>query len=210
MSLVEWLSLALICFLGAATPGPSLAIIIGHTFKSGIKTGRLASISHAIAVGLYALMAVLGLAAVFKLFPVLAQAFVFAGAAYLAYLGFKILRAKPGQQTDATDSKIREHSVNWQGVKEAFLIAFLNPKLAVFFLALFSQFIPQQGAGIELTLILVGTVLIIDMLWYLGVVESLVRLQKRVNLSPSRTNLLAKAQGIIFILLAINAVIFSS
>lgn len=210
MSLVEWLSLALVCFLGAATPGPSLAIIIGHTFKSGIKTGRLASISHAVAVGLYALMAVLGLAAVFKLFPTLAKAFVLAGAAYLAYLGFKILRSKQGSQSDNTSSNIHDQKINWQGVKEAFLIAFLNPKLAVFFLALFSQFIPQQGASIELTLILVGTVLIIDMLWYLGVVESLVRLQQRVNISGSKANILAKAQGIIFILLAVNAVIFSS
>jgi len=211
MTLVEWLSLALVCFLGAATPGPSLAIIVNHTLKSGASTGRLASVSHAVAVGLYALMAVLGLAAVFKLYPLIGKAFVYAGALYLAYLGFKILTTRSANDNQPSSSaSIESNPVNFEGVKQAFLIAFLNPKLAVFFLALFSQFIPAQGAGLELTLILVGTVLIIDMLWYLVVVESLIRLKSRVSLSKEKASIIAKTQGIIFILIAVNAALFSS
>jgi len=68
----------------------------------------------------------------------------------------------------------------------------------------------MQGAGLELTLILVGTVLIIDMLWYLVVVESLIRLKSRVSLSKEKASIIAKTQGIIFILIAVNAALFSS
>ena len=165
----------------------------------------------AVAVGLYALMAVLGLAAVFKLYPLIGKTFVYAGALYLAYLGFKILTARSANDNQPSPSaSIERNPVNFEGVKQAFLIAFLNPKLAVFFLALFSQFIPAQGAGLELTLILVGTVLIIDMLWYLVVVESLIRLKNRVSLSKEKASIIAKTQGIIFILIAVNAALFSS
>ena len=74
-------------------------------------------------------------------FPTVYQFLVYLGAAYLAYLGLKILFSKPNdselniQQSEVSSSK---------ALQDGFAIAFLNPKLAIFFLALFSQFIDPE------------------------------------------------------------------
>ena len=208
MSIIEWFSLALVCLMGAATPGPSLAIIINHTLSSGLTVGRLASLSHAAAVGIYALGAVLGLATLFQLFPVIAKIIMYAGAAYLIYIGLKLIRSanvKNGSQS------FEAKKVNSKdGVKEAFLIAFLNPKLAVFFFALFSQFIPSDGTDLTMTTILVGTVLIIDLLWYLAVVQAVDKVKHKVNMARNKLSLMKILQGTIFIIIAINAIILSN
>jgi len=204
MSLVEWFSLALVCLIGAATPGPSLAIIANTTLENGLNAGRLASISHAVAVGFYALGAVLGLAALFQSFPILAKVVMYSGAAYLAYLGFKLLCVT----TNDTESNRKQSQSNGtkEGVKQAFLIAFLNPKLAIFFFALFSQFIPQDGAEPKLTLILVGSVLVIDLLWYLAIVQLIDKVKHKVNIGGKGASVIKRLQGIIFLAIAFNAV----
>lgn len=210
MSIVEWFSLALVCFLGAATPGPSLAIIINNSLRHGINSGRLSSISHAVAIGLYALAAVLGLAALFEMFPLVADIFVYAGAAYLGYLGIKLLKAAYTPTSNAASESHAEQPAKNEGVKQAFLIAFLNPKIAVFFLALFSQFIPSSGASLSLTAILVGTVLFIDMFWYLAVVQVVERMKSRFTASGSMVKKMLFAQGFVFVVLAINAVLVNN
>ena len=210
MTLLEWLPLALVCFLGAATPGPSLALITSQIMRHGAMTGSLASISHAVGVGIYAVGAILGLNALFVQFPAIASAMVILGAAYLVYLGIKLLRYIP-QATDAQPSDQETRSAtHYKAVLDAFLIAFLNPKLAVFFIALFSQFIPHDGTSIYLGVILVSTVLTIDMLWYLLVVQLITVVQKKAKFQISQSPWFTRIQGIIFILIAVNAVLFSS
>lgn len=204
MSLLEWLPLALVCLMGAATPGPSLAIIANTTIANGLNAGRFATISHAIGVGIYALGAVLGLAALFQLFPIIAKILMYTGAAYLAYLGVKLLLpAKPDKSN--IDTTASEQNKN-EGVKQAFLIAFLNPKLAIFFFALFSQFIPTEGANLTLTVILVGTVLIIDMAWYLAIVQLIDKVKHKVKIGGKGAGRIKKLQGLIFIAIAFNAI----
>ena len=204
MTFVEWFSLALVCLMGAATPGPSLAIIINHTLTNGLRVGRLASISHAAAVGLYALGAVLGLATLFHLFPLIAKIIMYAGAGYLSYIGIKLMFSRP--QVNSPDIGTKDSSAT-NGIRQAFLIAFLNPKLAIFFFALFSQFIPTDGASTSTTLLLVSTVLFIDMCWYLAVVQFVDKVKHKVRLSSDKLLLMKKLQGFVFIIIAINAVL---
>ncbi|MDO6720104.1 LysE family translocator [Psychrosphaera sp. 1_MG-2023] len=206
MTFIEWLPLAFVCLLGAATPGPSLAIILNQTFSQGANAGRLASISHAIAVGIYAVGAILGLSSLFQAVPMLANILITLGALYLIYLGVMLIRS-----TNKPEPVINNHSVMANdGVKQAFIIAFLNPKLAVFFFALFSQFIPTSGTSITTATILVGTVLFIDMLWYLAIVQIATTIKKRTQISNKNVRLLKLFQGGLFILIAVNALIFTN
>lgn len=210
MTFIDWLPLALVCLLGAATPGPSLLLILNQTIKHGPFTGSLASISHAIGVGFYALGAILGLNALFLRFPTVAQVMVILGALYLIYLGVKLLRVNPFGVEESLKDDSGTQKVNLSGVLDAFLIAFLNPKLAVFFIALFSQFIPTTGTSLELGVILVATVLLIDMLWYLLVVQLITFMQKQSGFSFAKSPWFSRVQGCIFIIIAINAVVFSN
>ena len=54
MALSLWLSLALVCMMGAMSLGPSLAAVLNHILNGGMKNGMLAALSHGFGVGLYA------------------------------------------------------------------------------------------------------------------------------------------------------------
>ena len=101
MPLTLWLSLAAVCALGAMSPGPSLAMVLRHTLGGGRTPGVIAGLTHAMGVGLYALLTVWGLGAVISRQPMLFMVITWGGAAYLACLGIKALRAGRGGALEA-------------------------------------------------------------------------------------------------------------
>ena len=203
MTLSVWLSLAAICMMGAMSPGPSLAVVLKHSLNGSMKNGMLAALSHGIGVGLYAGASLLGLGALMTQFPTVYQILVYLGAAYLAYLGIKILLAKPSnnelgvQKSEVSPAK---------ALQDGFAIAFLNPKLAVFFLALFSQFIDPQALTLSVGVIMCLTVFVIDTGWYL-LVALLTEVSKTRFGFTKQNPWLDKILGVVFIALAIKVVI---
>ena len=203
MTLTEWLSLVLICVMGAMSPGPSLAVVLKHSLHSGMKNGMLAALSHGIGVGFYACASLLGLGALMTQLPTLYQVLVYGGAAYLAYLGIRILLAKPSSQTlNVEQTKPSPRSA----LQDGFAIAFLNPKLAVFFLALFSQFIDPEKLTLQVGLIMCLTVFVRDTGWYLVVALLTDISKKRFGFTKTNPGL-EKLLRIIFIALAVRVVI---
>ncbi len=191
MELTAWLSLATICILGAMTPGPSLAIVLKHTISGGRTNGLVASIAHGLGVAFYAVLTVVGMALLIKETPWLFNIIKYAGAAFLLWLAYKALTSK----SSLSDVKQQQITVSLSdSFKEGFLIAFLNPKLAIFFLALFSQFIQTDANLLEKT-IMVLTVGGIDTLWYcliaavLSQSSILVRLKNNVHIIDKITGI---------------------
>ncbi|WP_033016328.1 LysE family translocator [Pseudoalteromonas sp. BSi20495] len=203
MALSVWLSLALVCMMGAMSPGPSLAVVLKHTLSGGMKNGMLAALSHGIGVGLYAAASLLGLGALMAQLPTLYQILVYLGAAYLAYLGLKILLAKPiNNELQVQKSEVSAS----KALQDGFAIAFLNPKLAIFFLALFSQFIDPQNLTLSIGIIMCLTVFVIDTGWYL-LVAVLTEVSKNRFGFTKQNPWLDKILGVVFIALAIRVVI---
>ena len=203
MTLTEWLSLVLICVMGAMSPGPSLAVVLKHSLHGGMKNGMLAALSHGIGVGFYACASLLGLGALMTQLPTLYQVLVYGGAAYLAYLGIRILLAKPSSQTlNVEQTKPSPRSA----LQDGFAIAFLNPKLAVFFLALFSQFIDPENLTLQVGLIMCLTVFVLDTGWYL-LVALLTEISKKRFGFTKANPWFEKLLGVIFIALAVRVVI---
>ena len=203
MTLSVWLSLAAICMMGAMSPGPSLAVVLKHSLNGCMKNGMLAALSHGIGVGLYAGASLLGLGALMTQFPTVYQILVYLGAAYLAYLGIKILLAKPSN--DELEVQKSEVSAA-KALQDGFAIAFLNPKLAIFFLALFSQFIDPQNLTLSIGIIMCLTVFVIDTGWYL-LVAVLTEVSKNRFGFTKQNPWLDKILGVVFIALAIKVVI---
>lgn len=171
MSLTLWLSLALLCLLGAMTPGPSLAVVLGSTWQGGRAAGLAAALAHGAAVGLYALLTVAGLAALVTAAPELFAAMQLAAAGYLLYLAHAVSRQ--GAMTSTAQATGARLGVR-VAARDGFMIAFLNPKLAVFMLALFAPFTsPDQDFTAKAVLVL--TIGGIDALWYSLVVLVVVR-----------------------------------
>ena len=162
MELSAWVSLAAVCVFGAMTPGPSFIVVLKHTVSGGRINGLLASLGQALGVACYATLTVLGLAVVIAESPVLFEGIRYASVAFILYLAYQSLTSKSafakleGQKVTVTYA---------QSLREGFMIAFVNPKLAVFFLALFSQFIETQASSLQ-NLVMVATVSGVDLLWY--------------------------------------------
>jgi threonine/homoserine/homoserine lactone efflux protein len=197
MKVTIWLSVVSICLLGAMSPGPSLTVVLQQTLRGGRKTGLIAALTHALGIGLYALLCISGIAVMITASPLLFTALQWLGAGYLIWIGIKGLRARAG-----TGELVVNAPTTGSAARDGFLVVFLNPKVAVFFIALFSQVIGSETTWLE-KLVYAATALIIDMGWYMFVAWSfsnprwLGRLQRNVVW-------LERLFGVILIALAIR------
>lgn len=163
MTFHHWLTVAAFCLLGAATPGPSLAVILRHTITGSRRNGLAAAVAHGAGVGVYAVAVALGLGHLIAQYPEAYQAMTYLGAAYLAWLALQMLLSSTKHSAAVEDQTIPSVKV---ALRDGFLIVFSNPQLIIMLAALFSQFIqPEQSYAIGL--LLAATAWIIDTLWYL-------------------------------------------
>ena len=156
--------IAVVCMMGAISPGPSLAVVVRNTISGGRREGVLTSLGHGIGFGIYALIAVIGMSTLLtndKAF----QALQWGGAGLLVLLGIMMIKSEPKSEDEYEKSGRR-------GFTEGFMMAFLNPKILVFLTAVFSQFL-----WVDITLreqIAVGVMGgIIDGVWYVLVALAL-------------------------------------
>ena len=201
MTITVWLSLFTICILGAMSPGPSLAMVTKHSLAGGRKNGFATAWAHEFGIGVYAFITLIGLAVVLHQSPLVFKTISYAGAFYLAYLGFNALRSKGGV---AAKLESGETVSVWQSAKEGLLISLLSPKIALFFIALFSQFV-AVGDGITSKVIIVLTPFVVDGLWYTFItfILSSPRLLDKLR---ARAVLIDRLSGIVLILLAIRVI----
>jgi threonine/homoserine/homoserine lactone efflux protein len=143
MILQDWFYLGLICFLGACSPGPSLMVVLGFVSSEGKKSGFSASIGHGIGVFLYALLSTLGLGVLIAHYYNVFTIIQVIGAFFLLWIAFKI--AGNSFKSDVKSKAEIEHQNKDNRFFEGFLVAVLNPKIGIFFISLFSQFLsPDQ------------------------------------------------------------------
>ena len=155
-----WVQFATICIVGAMSPGPSMALIIRNSIKYGRVSGILSSVGHAIGIGIYAGVSVAGLQIILINNIFLFNTIQFCGSVFLLVLGILFLR-DAGQKLSIQD---KQKSVN--SFMQGFAISILNPKILIWFAAIFSQFIEISSTNfIKLTMVLVASS--IDGLWYI-------------------------------------------
>jgi threonine/homoserine/homoserine lactone efflux protein len=162
LSLTDSLLLAGICLMGAMTPGISLAVITRHTLIGGTRAGMLAALTHAIGVGIWATATVTGMALLFRRYPLLEMVFSIAGALFLLWLAWQSWQASRRAEPLSTGNG---SAVLHSAARDGFNVAFLNPKVALFFLALFSQFL-SADMGTAARVQMVATATLIDGSWY--------------------------------------------
>ena len=202
MEFTTWLALAAICLMGAISPGPSLALIIRNTVQGGRLHGVATGLGHGVGVGVYALITALGLALLITNTPWLFQAIQYGGALFLAWLGLKALLAKASSQLEAETA----HAPRGQrGALEGLAVSFLNPQLAIFFVALFSQFV-HQDTGWREGILMMLTAGGIDALWY-SLVALLLSHGPVLAQLKLRARLIDQLSGLILLGLAIKVVL---
>ena len=168
MSVSQWWPLALVCLLGAISPGPSLAVVARHSISGGALEGILCAVTHGMGIFLWAMLMVSGLGALLVTQPSWFDAIRGLGASFLLYLGVRAL-LQTRKKFDGGSDNIRHGA---RAGRDGLLIALSNPKVAIFFAALFSQFM-QPKATLTEKLIIAATAAFIDSLWYVVVAVSL-------------------------------------
>lgn len=186
MDIVSWFQLVLVCFLGAISPGPSLALVISNTVTGGRIHGVFTSLGHGFGIGCWALLTAVGIAEAMAASTTILATSRLLGGCILAYIGLRTMFAKNSLSFGHVDQRSVGSRIALRGAIEGFLVALLNPKVAIFFLAIFSHMVYSDILWVETSLMGL-TAALIDTLWYLSVallltVTDLGRfLQKREN-----------------------------
>ncbi len=165
MSIIDWISIGIACFVGAASPGPSLLIIIYLASSKGVFSGIIFSVGHGIGIFIYALLTALGVKYFFENFPQILFLIKILGILFLFFISIKMILFKESQ--DETLSKINLQ--NYNSLTFGILTALINPKVILFFGAIFSQFLkPELELDNKLLISLLAS--LIDAIWYILVV----------------------------------------
>lgn len=156
---------------------------------------------HALGVGIYALLTTFGLALVIARSRLVYVTITAAGAAYLVYLGLAALSSGAHVNPDesATGVSLR------RAAREGFLTALLNPKVAIFFMAVFSQFL-RPGMAAADHMLLSATAALVDGLWY-SIVALLLTHAGWADLLRRHARHVDRATGMVLILVALAGVL---
>ena len=160
--MINWfcVQFASICIVGAMSPGPSMALIIRNSIKYGRVSGLLSSIGHAIGIGIYASISVIGLQLILINNIFVFNTIQFCGSIFLLILGILFLKNSGEKLSLEDDQK------NLNSFIQGFAISILNPKILIWFTAIFSQFIEASSTNMtKLTMVFMASS--IDGIWYI-------------------------------------------
>ena len=178
---------AVIVFL--AIPGVGNLTIITSTSKGGIAGGIAATFGVIVADQVLMWLAVAGVAAILTANPALFGFVQYAGAIYLAWLGLRMIIARPGD-APVLDMKPRRY------FQQAMLITLLNPKAIVFYMAFFPLFVdPARHQGLLTFGVMAATIAVLTFLYCVAVISLTHFAAERMRANPRVSGWLNKLAG---------------
>ena len=200
MDIESLLVISFLCAIGAISPGPSLAVVLRNTIYGGRVRGVMTGLGHGLAFSIYAIITVMGFSSLLLANKQLFYTIQWAGALVLLWLAFSMMI------TNKQSVSAEKHDLNghW-GFLEGFMIVFFNPKILVFLVAVFSQFLKPDitNPGLLIMAMIAG---IIDTIWYVFVAAVLSRTTFLDELRANAT-IIDRSIGIVLLVLAILLII---
>ena len=139
-----------------ATPGPDMLLIASRSVAQGRMAGLMTYLGVSAGSFCHALALAVGLSQLFLAVPYAYDLVRYAGAAYLAFLAYQAFTSTD----DAVDApNTVRRTTHWVMFRQGLISNLLNPKVALFFLALFPQFITPEAGQISLQIMLLAAVL---------------------------------------------------
>ena len=195
-------------FVLNATPGVDFLLTVTRTLQGGVRAGVAAACGIAAGCVVHALAAAFGLAALLALHPQAFQLIQWAGAAYLAWLGLKMLRqAWRGCAADAATAgtagtpRLQPWAADF---RSGLLTNVLNPKVALFFLAFLPQFVPATSPSATASFLLLGAWFVAQGLVFLLLLVALAARLRRLQARPAVARALQAFGGLLFVALALR------
>ena len=182
---------AIVLFL--AIPGPGNLALITSTGKGGWRAGLACCLGVMAADQVLMWLAVAGVAGLLAAYPAAFAAVQWLGAAYLGWMGYKMLTAKP-DQAPVVNIKPRHY------FRQGAVITLLNPKAIVFYMAFFPMFVdPARHQGAITFGVMAATVAAITFIYSVIVVMLTTVLAERLRASPAVVKWLEKTAGVFLI-----------
>ena len=182
---------AVIVFL--AIPGPGNLALITSTGKGGLRGGLAATAGLIAGDQVLMWLAVAGVAALLAAWPLVFGAVQWLGAGYLAWLGLRMLLARPGA---APVIRIR----TGQYFRQALGITLLNPKAIVFYMAFFPLFVdPARHQGLLTFAVMAATIAGLTLAYCAVVMLLTLRFARVLQASPRATRWLNRAAGTLLV-----------
>ena len=200
MTLITFAQVFTVCLLGAMSPGPSMAIVINNAIFKGRYNGILTSIGHGIGITVYASFAVLGLGLIIE-----TNIFIFNGLKilsiiFLIFIGMKSILNKEKLNFEKKD--LKENTISFL---QGFSISILNPKILVWFIAIYSQFMSANN-DLLFNIYLVSIAGVVDACWYI-ILTLAVTTASALSFFQTKIILIQKMQGIFFIILGLGLLV---
>jgi threonine/homoserine/homoserine lactone efflux protein len=186
------------------TPGPDMAYIIGRSVQLGWRGGAVAALGISIGCLVHVFAAAIGLSALLMASSAAFALVKWAGAAYLCFIGVKMLLSRPQAPADdavTANGAISLRQVFWQG----WLTDVLNPKVALFFLAFLPQFVAADAPHKAAAFALLGLIFVCNgTLWCLGVAAFAASAAGRIRQSGRALAWINRALGGLFLYLGVR------
>ena len=190
-------------FVLNATPGVDMMLVLASTLRRGVRAGLMTSLGVATGCTLHTLLAAFGLAALLGASVAAFSALKWAGAAYLVFLAIGMFRQAAlgdASATAALDGSAPD--TGWAAFRRGVLTNALNPKVALFFLALLPQFIGVDAPHKTVAFLFLGAWVIVQGLLFLVAFVLLVAPLRRWSPGRRVRSGLNAAAGSVFVLLA--------
>ncbi len=198
MTFFLWSQFAIVCLLGAMSPGPSLALIIRNSISFNRISGIISAIAHGLGICVYATVTVIILEFILKNSKTIFLTIQICGSLFLIILGLIFIFKKNNE------NQIETYQIHSNSFAQGFIIAIINPKILIWFTAIYSQFI-DINASLTNKTILVLTPTIIDAIWY-SVVAILVTGYGLKEILDKRKFIIQKIIGLLLILIAFSLI----
>ena len=197
-----WLFIATAIVL-ILTPGQDTFFILGRSLAGGLVAGVAAALGVSAGTVVHTILAALGLSALLATSPYAFMAVKFAGAAYLLYIGIRALLTRSAQAPGAATTS--DGDGRWPAFRQGIITNLLNPKVALFFLALMPQFIGAGSTSKVAAFLALGfTFVALGVIWCCILAIGAARLRGAFLRRPSLATVLNRVAGAMFIGLGIK------
>ena len=202
MSLTVWLSLLAACVVISFTPGAGAINTMTNALTQGWRRSVWGIIGQQLALVVHVVIVAAGVGLLVANSPVLFAAIRYAGAAYLVYLGVRLMLIR----TDAAETEgevTAPYEGAWSMLRRGFWVNLLNPKAIVFFLAFIPQFIRLDQAPMPQYAIFLVTCVAVDIAVMWGFFAAAARPFRRATRTPRGRRILNTVFGSLFIAVAV-------
>ena len=204
MSLAVWFSLLTASVVISLTPGAGAINTMSNAMSQGWRRSIWGIIGQQIALVVHVAIVAAGVGLLVSRSELLFNAIRYAGAAYLVFLGVRLLLARPAAVNVDVDASapIDLRESHWSMIRRGFWVNLLNPKAIVFFLAFIPQFVRLDEPPLPQYLTLIATVVVVDVIVMWGFFAAAARPFRRLTASARGQRVLNVVFGTLFIAVA--------